>query len=102
MPMMWEETFSLLTREAFLAGLPVVAARRGALPEAIQDGVNGLLFEPENATDLQRCLRRLITEPTLLERLRKAECQVRTLEEYVQETESIYTELIRSVPAAKK
>jgi len=102
MPMIWEETFSLLTREAFLAGLPVIAARRGALPEAVQDGVNGLLFEPENATDLQRCLRRLITEPALLGQLHQADCQMRTLEEYAQEIEGIYEELSRSVSAAKK
>ncbi len=44
-PSICEETFSLVTREALQAGLPVIAARRGALPEVIQDGVNGLLFE---------------------------------------------------------
>ena len=61
-PGICEETFSIVTREALLAGLPVVAARRGALPEAIQDGENGLLFEPENANDLRRCLAQLLAE----------------------------------------
>ena len=58
-PQLCEETFSLVTREALQAGLPVIAAKRGALPAVIQDGVNGLLFEPENADDLRRCLERL-------------------------------------------
>ena len=49
MPMVCEETFSLVVREALTVGLPVVAARRGALPAVIEDEVNGLLFEPENA-----------------------------------------------------
>lgn len=102
MPMIWEETFSLLTREAFLAGLPVVAVRRGALPEAVQDGINGLLFEPENAADLQHCLRRLIAEPELFDRLCKTDPQVKTIEEYAQEIEAIYGEVVRGIAATKK
>jgi glycosyltransferase involved in cell wall biosynthesis len=94
MPMIWEETFSILTREALLAGLPVVAARRGALPEAIHDGVNGLLFEPEDATDLRRCLTRLLTEPDLLETLRATRLHVKTPEEYARGVEAIYAEIV--------
>jgi glycosyltransferase involved in cell wall biosynthesis len=93
MPMIWEETFSILTREAFLAGLPVIAARRGALIEAVQDGVNGLLFEPENAKDLRRCLMRFVTEPELAERFRRAAPPVKTIEEYANEIEGLYREV---------
>jgi glycosyltransferase involved in cell wall biosynthesis len=93
MPMIWEETFSLLTREALMAGLPVVAARRGALPEAIQDGVNGLLFEPEDATDLRRCLLRLIAEPDLLQQLRPVNPPIKTVDEYADEIEKVYAEV---------
>ena len=93
MPMVWEETFSLLAREALMAGLPVVAARRGALPAAIEDGVNGLLFEPENAVDLRRCLTRLLTEPGLLERLRRVNPPIKTVEEYAGDVEEIYAEV---------
>ena len=98
MPMIWEETFSILTREALMAGLPVVAARRGALSEVIQDGVNGLLFEPENATDLQRCLARLVAEPDLLETLRADRPHVKTPEEYARDVEAIYAEIVMGAP----
>ncbi|MBI3801788.1 MAG: glycosyltransferase [Deltaproteobacteria bacterium] len=93
MPMIWEETFSLLAREAMLAGLPVIAARRGALPEVIQEGVNGLLFEPENAADLRRCLARVIAEPGLLERLRHATPPMKKEDEYAREIEELYAEV---------
>jgi glycosyltransferase involved in cell wall biosynthesis len=93
MPMIWEETFSILTREALMAGLPVVAVRRGALPEVIQDGVNGLLFEPENAADLRRCLARLIAEPGLLERLRHVNPPIKTVDEYARDIEEVYAEV---------
>jgi len=93
MPMIWEETFSILTREALMAELPVVAARRGALPEVIRDGVNGLLFEPENAADLRRCLARLIAEPGLLERLRPVNPPMKTVDEYARDIEEVYGEV---------
>ena len=90
MPVIWEETFSLVTREALQAGLPVIAARRGALPEVIQDGVNGLLFEPENAGDLRHCLRRLLDEPGLLAQLKPDRFVWRDANVYAQEVEQIY------------
>jgi glycosyltransferase involved in cell wall biosynthesis len=93
MPGICEETFSLMTHEALLAGLPVVAARRGALPEAIQDGGNGLLFEPENIADLRRCLARLLNEPGLVARLRAPQPRVKPVEAYAQDMEAVYTEV---------
>ena len=93
MPMICEETFSIVTREALMAGLPVIAARRGALPEIVQDGVNGLLFEPENADDLRRCLAQLLAEPDSLERLRAVDSPVKTMGAYAEEMEGMYAEI---------
>ncbi len=96
-PSICEETFSLVTREALQAGLPVIAARRGALPEVIQDGVNGLLFEPENADDLRRCLERLRTDPGLREQLTPASTPMRDPQAYAQDMEAVY-EAVREKP----
>jgi len=43
------ETQSLVTLEAMSAGLPIVAARAGALPELVHNGKNGYLFAPGNS-----------------------------------------------------
>jgi glycosyltransferase involved in cell wall biosynthesis len=40
-----DETSSLVAMEAAASGTPVVAFRRGALPEVIRDGVSGFLVE---------------------------------------------------------
>ena len=96
-PSIWEETFSLVTREALQAGLPVIAARRGALPEVIQDGVNGLLFAPENADDLRRCLERLRTDTRLRGQLTPASTPIRDPQVYAQDMEAVY-EGVRGKP----
>ena len=40
-----EETSSLVAMEAAASGAPVIAFRRGALPEIVQDGVTGFLVD---------------------------------------------------------
>jgi glycosyltransferase involved in cell wall biosynthesis len=40
-----DETSSLVAMEAAASGTPVIAFRRGALPEVVKDGVTGLLVE---------------------------------------------------------
>ncbi|MGD0276255.1 MAG: glycosyltransferase family 4 protein [Syntrophales bacterium] len=51
------ETFSLVVREAFMAGKPVIASRLGVLSEAVAHGKTGLTFDPGNAKDLAEKVR---------------------------------------------
>lgn len=67
-PSLVAETFSIAAREGFACGLPVIASRLGALPEAIREGDNGWLFEPGDAAGLADLLRRLDRDRTLLRR----------------------------------
>ena len=46
----FDEPFGLSVAEAMAAGTPVIATRRGAMPELIEDGVTGFLVDaPEEA-----------------------------------------------------
>lgn len=51
-PSVWEEPFGLIIAEAFACGTPVLGASIGAIPEMVDDQVNGLRFRPGDATDL--------------------------------------------------
>lgn len=66
------ETYGMVTIEAMAAGLPVVATRSGGTPELVRDKHDGLLFEPDNTTDLQNALRLLMEFPGLRRRFGQA------------------------------
>jgi len=55
-PSQWEETFGLVAVEAMAAGVAPVAPARGSFPELVEDGVDGALFDAEDAGDLARVL----------------------------------------------
>jgi len=48
---------------------PVVAANLPVVRELVRDGVEALLFEPDDVDDLTRCLLRLLEDAELAERL---------------------------------
>lgn len=55
--------------EAGFSGLPVVATRRGGLPEIIEHEQNGLLVEAERPEEIARAISRLIDNPQFSRRL---------------------------------
>ncbi len=63
------EGLPLALLEAQAAGLPVVAAAAGGIPEAIRDGTTGLLVPREDATALAAALARIESDPELARRL---------------------------------
>ncbi len=51
-PSLCFEGFPMVVREAFALGVPVIASRLGPLPDIVEEGVAGALFEAGNAQDL--------------------------------------------------
>jgi glycosyltransferase involved in cell wall biosynthesis len=83
-----------MIREANMVGLPVIASRIGAIPEGIQEGVNGLLFEPRNKEDLKRCMLRFIEEPQLIQKMVSKMPKPKLMVEHAKELEAIYQGII--------
>jgi len=57
----WDEPFGLVAAESQMAGCPVAAYRRGALPEVIEEGVSGFFAEPEDVDGLSNAIRRCLS-----------------------------------------
>lgn len=64
-----KETRGLTILEAFAAGIPVLAPRKGGVIENIQSGENGFLYNPGDQMDFLQKLRILIQDPSLRERM---------------------------------
>jgi len=64
-PARWQEAFGLAVAEAMACGLPIVASRVGALPELVEDQVNGILVEPGQPAALAEAIARLAADPAL-------------------------------------
>jgi alpha-1,3-rhamnosyl/mannosyltransferase len=56
-PSLWEG-FGLPAVEAMSCGIPVLASRRGSLPEVVGDA--GLFFEPEDPKAIAACVNRFL------------------------------------------
>lgn len=89
-----EESYSLVVREAFHAGLPVVASRLPAIEEAVDHEINGLLFPPADAAALTLALARIVGEPGLLERLASHVPAVRTIGDDREKLEKLYAGIL--------
>jgi|SRR5579863_475501 len=95
MPALWYENSPLVVLSSFSFKTPVVASNVGSLADLVEHGENGLLFEMGNAGDLALQLRRLIEEPSLLQRLRAGIAEVRTIDQNAEELLGIYARVAR-------
>ena len=63
------ESFGLAALEAMACRVPAVATRVGGVPELIEDGVNGLLYEIGDVDGMAAGAISILSDPALLERL---------------------------------
>ena len=95
-PSEWYDNLPLILFQAYATAKPVIASAINGIPEYVENGVDGLLFEPGNAQELAQCIDRLAGDPSLLSNMatnarRKAEQDLdfqgywRTLDGIIQE-----------------
>ncbi len=58
--------------EALAFGLPLVGPRAKGIPELVDDGVNGLIFEPDDVQGMADCMTRLMEDRELHARMTQA------------------------------
>lgn len=95
------EGFPTVLMEAMSHGLPLICSRIGGLPEIVENGVNGLLYEPGNADELAARIQMLWQDTALCEKLGNAG-RNKVREEYAPENlmnrlMGIYEKVIKQV-----
>ena len=71
-PSIWYDNMPNVILESFAHGKPVIASNIGSLPELVEDGVNGYLFEPNNSEELARKIQMMNNEARVAEMGKKA------------------------------
>lgn len=99
-PSIMYETYSIVAREALASGTPVIAANIGALPEAIVDGENGLMFKAGSADDLRTKINLLVDNPRMISQMAAAIMPVQTIRQQVSQLTSLYQNLLHHDPHA--
>lgn len=68
-PSRWYEPFGMGLLEAAACGVPAIASRIGAIPELVADHRTGLLFDPDNFSELVERVRWAWTHPAEMEEM---------------------------------
>jgi len=91
------EGFGIAVAEAMMAGLPVIAANAGALPELIVDGESGLLVASCDAEKWAEVIVKLMKDPALARKLadngKRRAFEFFSIERFVSNYETMYEDV---------
>ena len=94
MPLRWDEPFGLIVIEAMATGTPVIAWRRGAMPEIVIHGETGFLVDSVSEA---------VTAVASLDQIHPAACRQRVVRTFDRRTmaigySTVYGELLEQSP----
>jgi len=98
LPCNWFETFGLTVVESFAYGKPVIASKIGAIPELVENNLNGIVFQPGNVEELTSAINKLYTERKLAvemgKRNREKAVKLYSIDTHYKNLINIYNSLI--------
>ncbi len=92
------ESFGTAPVMALAAGVPVVASKRGALPEIIEDGVTGLLYDCSDTEALAKNVITLLSDADMRHKMGKRAAiaaSIYTVERMAQAHDELYKGLLK-------
>jgi glycosyltransferase involved in cell wall biosynthesis len=90
MPLDWREPFGLVMIEAMACGTPVIAYRRGSVPEVVEDGISGFVVDDEASAVAAIARLPLLSRETTRRRFEERFSVGRMVDEYL----DVYRSLI--------
>jgi glycosyltransferase involved in cell wall biosynthesis len=104
-PSEWYENYSMTVIESLACGTPVIGSRIGGIPEQVEDGVNGLLFEPGNAAELAEKIQHLVDSPErAIDMGRNGRRRIESVnspEAHYEQLYPVYDRLLRGLPVSQ-
>lgn len=97
-PSIWYDNSPMVIYESFSCRTPVIGSKIGGIPELIEDGFNGYLFEAGNVNELQKLLENLIDSPETLKKLEQGtyeSVQRYTMDNHIKQLETEYQKLAK-------
>jgi glycosyltransferase involved in cell wall biosynthesis len=101
-PSLWLENSPLVVHEAFLAGVPVVASRRGGLPGLLGESQQHLTYRADSAEQLAAILQSLIDHPSQRAAAAAALPPVRSIERDASDWDGRYARAIAAAPVGSR
>ena len=98
-PLQWEEPFGLTMTESMACGTPVIAFKRGSVPEVVKDGKTGFVVEPWDKNNKPN-LKGFIQAMKKIDQIDRRECREEVeanfnLEKMIDEYEKIYYKILK-------
>jgi glycosyltransferase involved in cell wall biosynthesis len=96
-PSLWHEAQSLVVMEALSHGIPVIGALRGGIPEILEEGKTGFLFDPSRPAALQEKMQIFLEHPgtvTQMEQHCRGRAEEFTPETFCRQYMEVYRSLI--------
>ena len=100
-----EASQSAVLFDAYRYGKPVVVTRVGGLPEVVDEGDNGFVTPPDDATALAEALARLLADPAMSDRFGQRSLELAETRyswaQSAEQTERVYREAIEAFRARR-
>lgn len=95
-PSVWEDCAPLVVLELHAMRLPVIAAKIGGIPDFIDEGVNGFLYEYNSVDKLKDKIRFCVNNTDIVSTMRQKLIPVHSFNKYINHLEYIYDKLLKS------
>ena len=95
-PSVCYETYSFVVHEALASMIPVITSNLGGMAEQIEFGVNGFTFQAGDYHDLNNQMKKVIEDPTLLNKM-KENIRTRTFVPKIEQEAYVYNRLYQSI-----
>lgn len=65
----YRESFSMVLLEAMACAVPTVSSNVDGIPEVVDDGVSGFMFDPDDALGMSKAMETILNDPELQQKM---------------------------------